>query len=734
VVDRERLAELLNDPAWAESSFGSQTVDRDRAGALLGDPTFDSFEYEPRGATPPGPVSSDPGSRQPDYPVDLRELDPAAGIEPLPGAPTTPQQADAQSGAALDRTLRTGTQAAADKFAAEKAEAQRLAGVDERALAEQEENERVRTRAFQLAQQAAEKETADWLKRQQEAASAEADPSRYFHNKNTFGKVAWVIGLIAGSLSAGADQSKNVALKMLSDAIDQDMQSQNASIGRKMDVLRAEGSAIDKRQARAFQEVNDAAAGRFQRLQALRNYLTTQAKIPGSEARKASLSAADNWAAMEQQKVIETRAQRTHQEHAAAVERRWRERESAKARAHDASEAQKARNFNMNEKEKDRQLDRDLATISASAKGGADLDPYGTPKDWDYFDEGSGVLLVGPDGQKKGLLVRKGENAAAVEKTLNAASQELVGLTRLRDAYAKSDGTERALNSDPELTAAISDLAAARAKAMNSGAMSEEDRKQGYLSTLGFDKTSVIAKLKGPSKDEVLKFLDRQIQDHSGHWNVRVRAASKVRLPQGATLQFRLPKELEPRSAGAPTHQDALAESGVATGSLSAPKTPAEVWEARERFKTHGGRETDYLPDLAPELDTALSRLGPAADGARLESVDAALEVANEAIAKWEKAQPDKAVAKAQADDARVRAQADYLDAQAKAATARDRLVQAGANVASWNDDRSDVEAAIRDEAASNKIGLEPADLKALVQEAEKRAARQGYVPNVGVR
>lgn len=108
--------------------------------------------------------------------------------------------------------------------------------------------------------------------------------------------------------------------------------------------------------------------------------------------------------------------------------------------------------------------------------------------------------------------------------------------------------------------------------------------------------------------------------------------------------------------------------------------------------------------------------------------MDQALKLANEAIAKWEKAYPDKKVAKAQADDARVRAQADYLDAQAKAATARDRLVQAGANVASWNDDRSEVEAAIREEAANNKIGFDPADIPALVKEAEKRAARQGYM------
>lgn len=583
VVDRDRLSALLADPSWDGAQFGNQDVTRQRAQELVSDPSWDSFEYGPRtpdpsGAPAPGPSSpslqaggSAPAAPAAPYePTTAVPKDPyTQQLAPLPKAPGSVEAADAQVRAGYDQLAQLSRQATDDRYADEKAQAERLAGVDARALQETEAAERARQQAHQLAAQAADQETKDWLKRQEEAAKAEPDSSRYFNNQSAFGKIAWLVGLAASSAAAGADQSKNVVLKMIRETVDQDMRSQESAIGRKMDVLRAEGSAMDKRHQRAFQEVESAAAGRFQRLQAIRNYLTTQAKIPGSEARQAGLSAMDAQLAQVQLKTIEDYRTQRVQERAAEVERNFRAEEARKAdgrqawrekqeRTWRADEAQKGRNFDRDEKQKDRDLDRDLATISASSKGGADLDPYGTPKDWDYFDEGSGVLVSAPDGkggtEKKGLLVRKGENAAAVQKVVDSAADELVALAKVRAAYEKSDWTDRALNSDPVLMGAITELARARAKSLNSGALTDKDAEAGYISAVGLDITSALSKLKGAGPEEIQKYLDQQIQDHAGRWNVKVRSAAKVRMPPGATLQFRLPKELERRDAPSPTH------------------------------------------------------------------------------------------------------------------------------------------------------------------------------------
>lgn len=68
-------------------------------------------------------------------------------------------------------------------------------------------------------------------------ASGQIDPNRIFKNMGTGSKITAAIGLILGGVGASATGGQNMALKVLNDSVDKDIDSQKANMGKTANLL-----------------------------------------------------------------------------------------------------------------------------------------------------------------------------------------------------------------------------------------------------------------------------------------------------------------------------------------------------------------------------------------------------------------------------------------------------------------------------------------------------------------
>lgn len=77
------------------------------------------------------------------------------------------------------------------------------------------------------------------LENLQEQASKDTDPNRYWNSMSTGNKISASIGLILGGIGAGMVKGENQALKVINNAIDNDIKSQMADKSNKMNIYKA---------------------------------------------------------------------------------------------------------------------------------------------------------------------------------------------------------------------------------------------------------------------------------------------------------------------------------------------------------------------------------------------------------------------------------------------------------------------------------------------------------------
>lgn len=70
-------------------------------------------------------------------------------------------------------------------------------------------------------------------------ASGHVDPNRLWNNASTAGKVSTAVGLILGGIGGGLTHQENPAMKFLNEAINRDVESQKAELGKNENLLSA---------------------------------------------------------------------------------------------------------------------------------------------------------------------------------------------------------------------------------------------------------------------------------------------------------------------------------------------------------------------------------------------------------------------------------------------------------------------------------------------------------------
>jgi hypothetical protein len=658
----------------------------------------------------------------------------APGADALPALPTlgpppgSVAGADAQEGQAFNEYSRNANLATQAAFAEKQSLAERQASAAEAQVQEWDKTKAAHDRLYAAETERADQETAEWIKEMQISASSQPDPSRYFSTRSTFQAAAWGVGLVASAISAGADQSKNIALKMLNDAIDQDVAMQRDTIQRQMEVTRLKGDRMDKRQGRNLNRLGDNEAAAWQRWAAVEKYAMAKAAIPGAEAMKAAYMQTAMHAGEKKMEITEKRATRAHEEAQARAGRAVQYaqlKEQTTARKADDLRQDKQQLIGVAQFEEERGDKYALATVKAGGAAGVGADGI-EPKDKRYIDRSTGFRIRYKDGREEDIFIPK-EQHKEVSERVDAVSQELAAMGDLRKAITESDWSGRTFRSDQEFNAAVESMAGPRVKLLNKGATTEADIARSYKSFLGYDPNSAISTVKGPSKAEMVSFIDKQIDVAVRRAPQAVRNLGGIKIPEGADVVFTPRQDLNIQDPIVPTTEDELATGGVKTPAAARPKTTDDV---RRGAKVEAGTgRPGALPDLPDDLDRVISAYSSLATKSSPDNVREAVKKTLADIDAWEKSPKNKNPAAADdAADARLRVKAAQEDALKKSGPAMDRVRKSVQLFAKGNPGQ--IAEYAKEMGHRHDLSLSTAEIDELVKMAEEHIKKmKGFTP-----
>lgn len=642
----------------------------------------------------------DPYARLPVAPAPQAPL---PTIQGLPAQPTSASQAGQQESQSLQdyATATSGyAQATTDAAtAAAQREADAVNQYNDTADKARSEHQGI----YDAYARKADQEAADWVQEQQALANAKSDPHHYFHSRVGFQKVAWIVSLISGALAAGADQSKNVALKMLQTEMDNDLQQQNVEHQRKESALRLKGQAMDSRHARGLGGIKDRESAMIQRLTGVEKYLMAKAKVPGPEAQRAAYFQTAQLIADKKMGLVEKRVEQFHANARAAAQRsvdysRIKE---------DRRQADQRLDYDKKKLLIDTQKDYDLAQMTLdgklAAKGNGDMRT---------LPASTGYRLVGPNGETQEITVNK-EQYESVARVASTYSNQATAVGKLRTALAKSDTSGWMLRNDAELVSAIEEAVGPVAKALNggSGAMSDKDSARGYKDVLGVDPQSFIAQLKGPNREEMLKLLDKRIAELPGKAAQEIAIQSGVSMPKGFKIAY-TPNDLAAKDAPTPGADDAAAAIGIKVQGPPHPATTEAYREAAKTDREYGAGTA--VPPLPADLDKIVSNVSTVMT-TQPKRVNEAAEAAERALNDYANAHPTQST---EVEAARVRLQVAKEDGTKAVQVLDDAVAEAEARAITYDERPKEVIDQALKEAG---VTLSPRELKALVDEAQTR-------------
>lgn len=156
-------------------------------------------------------------------------------------------------------------------------------GVEEQAAAEQQALATAREQVQQnyqqsLARQKEIKARNDALA--QDLASAKVDPDRMWNEKSTGGKIASILGILVSGIGSGMARQENLALKLLNQQIDRDIDAQKANITNKQNLFNRNLAELgEERTAEAQTRLDLLTAAEFKIKEA-----AAKAKVPQAQA------------------------------------------------------------------------------------------------------------------------------------------------------------------------------------------------------------------------------------------------------------------------------------------------------------------------------------------------------------------------------------------------------------------------------------------------------------------
>lgn len=434
------------------------------------------------------------------------------------------------------------------------------------ATAQAQSNEAaLKIQADQAANNAADAQTARWMQEVQEKSAQEPNPHRWWDNTSGFGKVMWALSLAFGAkAAASAPGVQNVALKMMDQAIDEDIQSQRERQARELAALQTKGTLISQKRARDLALDQDVYTARVSRLNTISQAIDLRLQAPNSEDDKAALLQAK--AAVDGKK---TQVAEAYWQNAQATQRQALTQAAEDARSKRQIAAQLTISANDNATRL-ATAEIEAGARASAAKGAAagNVLPIG----------GSDITVQRADGTTEQVAVPK-DAMANVSQAVDAAQQKKTALANLEKAILDTTRFGRMANDENEFRAALAQAADPQVRQMH-GRLSKETADTVAEMLVGQDSHSWWQSLKGADTQKLAdivhrqyEMVDQQLGDSLTHLPGAVGATTGQPFGPKDTVVANL-KSQEPPAPKDEGVDDTIAQETGAAGAVPRPATP----------------------------------------------------------------------------------------------------------------------------------------------------------------
>lgn len=496
------------------------------------------------------------------------------------------------------------------------------------------ENDRQHQIAREHAHQQAATDTANWMQSMDKQVAEKPSAGNWWHDQTGFGKALWLLGLAFGAKSQSLG-GKNTVADMINQEIDNDMKRQQEVINKRGENLRNKGKVMLENQTQQLNDINDDYTHRVGRIGALMEANKVKAAQATTDDLKATYSKADAYLAGKKTEVAKDRYDNSVKERLNVVDQQYETgRESLKL-THETNEKVLDRQHQSSENALERQNKRDLAEEKVAGQLAAAEKKAQNKQDLHEFPIQSGVNLTEPDEQgrpKVTTFAVPKDQAEPASKIVQSNQAKIVALSKLRDELSKDGtpyGTFENSNEGRQRLASIVDPIVKQV----GGRFSPDNAKLVTDMILGEDPSSIWQRAKGSSTKDIVKMLDREIQEAPGYFRQQLLGIPGSNLADHPNANLVV---TAPDTTGPAEHEytpDEKYES--ATGKPAASvrlDSPADI-------KDFGDDAVARMPsDLRKQLNQIKDKLGT---GVEKPEVDSIKQEAHDAINKWSAKHPD---------------------------------------------------------------------------------------------
>lgn len=509
---------------------------------------------------------------------------------------------------------------ATTQYNADRAKDVRVNAVQDQYLRDLENTNVSHKLAIEKAHQTAAAETAAWMQSMDAAAAKKPSASNWWHNTSNFGKAMWLLSVGIGGY-AQSKGGKNPAAEMIPNLINQDMQEQKEVIGRQMDVGRMKGQKLKEDQAERTADLRDDYTHQVGRLNALMAANTVRAQAATTDDLKAKYAAVDT---------------NLHERKAAIAAKRM-----------DNTVHERLQEVNQSHEDKRQLIHQDFETKMENVKFGhakelaeekiaASLMKGQKEKKPEMFDipSQSGIKIRTTDETGKiteGNLSVPKDMARDAHTIAQSGQAKVVGLTSLKESIQKNGLPYGVLSNNNEGRQSLAALVDPMIKQMG-GRFGPMAAKAMNDMILGEDPSSFWQRAKGMGKDDIIKLLDKEIQEAPGATRQALLTIPGTNLADNpkSELVFTAPDTRGPKE-GEKTNDEKIQE---ATG------TPAPVIKltSPKDIKEFGADAEKTMPDaLHSIIEDARAKLGGGFDKDKTKDI---ATQAYEAIDAWSAKHP----------------------------------------------------------------------------------------------
>jgi hypothetical protein len=659
-----------------------------------------------RGSTPP--TNAGAPTNQPDY----RSPKNPYGEDVPTTAPKFADVNNAQSGenAALQAKDASLRQATLDKFDADKARQDRVVQVNQDYVKQLNEADLAHQRDRDLAHKAAAAETASWMKDMDKKAAEEPQSGRWWHNQSGFGQALWLLSMAFSTKAAMTPGVKNVAVEMINQEIDNDINTQRETNKKQLEAIRNKGAKMTELQKQKLDDLQDDYTHKIGRINALQAANTVRANATDNKDLKAQYSAIDDELNKQKLDIAVKRVDKATAERMKDVEERHADIRQNISLRHAEILQNNSQDFHKGENVLNRDLQRELAEEKIAAK----IDAAGNKQKETHFEipSQSGISVTSKDPKtgkpiSYNLAVPKELGKEAWEIS-QAGQAKVVGLAGLRDALKDGSLPYGTFTNDIASRQALKNLADPTIRQM-SGRFNKDTVKEVQELILGEDPTSFISRLKGGTKEEIIDLLNKEIQEAPGATKQKLLAMPGTNLANdpNANITFTAPDTRGPASHTMTGDEKVEAATGK---SPEAPKL-----NTKDDIKNFGDDALKALPsELQNTVETTTAKFN---QGTTPDNVKAIKDKAIETIDAWNKAHPGGELASSNA-------KVLIDDASSKAGNTASKVTDLASDIADkyFNDEENISKKTVQDVLTKKKItAISSKEIQDIVEEAHKR-------------